>query len=188
MTTVVQIPSHRQYHLHELVTLDTVSNQRLTSVLSVLHAAYGALTMSEPPSTPPRSSPARPSGNLPTIIQTPPRDSYTSLSSLIDVPSKRRSSASSQIRGLDLSTHPLPTVDELSDGASSAVDGSVEGNKKKKHGRFAIGDRAQQEIPSDGYGATADAGRKKFKKKKLGLWSMIALTISMGGSQVSKRN
>ena len=40
----------------------------------------------------------------------------------------------------------------------------------------------------NGYGTISDGAggaKKKFKKKKLGLWGMIALTISMGGSQVS---
>jgi hypothetical protein len=65
--------------------------------------------------------------------------------------------------------------------------------KSRKHGRFAFGSDHQEIRPGSGDGA-AEAyngggeeagGKKKFRKRKLGLWGMVALTVSMGGSQVS---
>ncbi len=139
----------------------------------------------------------------PTSVQSPPKDQYTSLASLINSPFKPRhgsaSSVSARTNHLDLAGGggggaghgKLNVVAERREDASSSDGGSSSAHARtgKKGTTFAIGSHVEHDAhDEDGYGSTGgDGGKpKKFKKKKLTTWGMIALTASMGGGQVSK--
>jgi hypothetical protein len=87
---------------------------------------------------------------------------------------------------------PQPKQRKASNLKPPAYD-SVSNNSKKTNGaRFAIGEGSSRS-PSrgSGYGATQDAAavvkkeKKKGKNQKLTFKQLMALTVSMGGSQVS---